>query len=479
MEPQPFDKEALRRLPLANAVLLLFRWIGDAVLLDDLFERHRGACYTDVLTFPVFSQVIASALLEHRGSLRQSATRRREADELPVSVASVYGKLRRLPPAVSEAFLAEGSARLLSVVPARDTPLPASLEGFAVVIVDGKVVKRVPKRLKPLRHAAGGVLGGKALVALDLASGLALALATSPDGDTNEARLVPALLPQVRLRRSNILWVADRQFCDLTQPRAFTERDGDHFLVRYHPRSKFCPDPSQPSQGGTDSEGRTYVQDRGWLGAAGNKDRRYVRRITLSRPGQEDVILITDLLDEAVYPAGDLLALYLMRWGIERVFQQITEVFDLQHLIGTTPQGTLFQLAFCLQLYNVVQVVRAYVAAGAMAQGASDLQGQPLTSAAVSPELLYVDVRRQLVALYEVVDASRVVPLIGGVLTAAELSEQLHRLLHDVWTPRWRKSPPKKKQPPPKKPTRRTHHSAHRLIEQARSKKDQEGSKSC
>jgi len=44
------------------------------------------------------------------------------------------------------------------------------------------------------------------------------------------------------------------------------------------------------------------------------------------------------------------------RWTIERVFQQITEVFNLQHLIGTTPQGTLFQLAFCLLLYNMLQL---------------------------------------------------------------------------------------------------------------------------
>jgi hypothetical protein len=48
--------------------------------------------------------------------------------------------------------------------------------------------------------------------------------------------------------------------------------------------------------------------------------------VTLRRDGEEDVILVTGLLDAAAYPAEDLLALYLARWGIERVFQQITEV---------------------------------------------------------------------------------------------------------------------------------------------------------
>lgn len=63
--------------------------------------------------------------------------------------------------------------------------------------------------------------------------------------------------------------------------------------------------------------------------------------------------------DAAQYPANALFDLYLARWGIERVFQQITEVFHLQTLIGTTPQGTVFQCAFCLLLYNLGQVVRA------------------------------------------------------------------------------------------------------------------------
>jgi len=83
----------------------------------------------------------------------------------------------------------------------------------------------------------------------------------------------------------------------------------------------------------------------------------------LLRP-QDDVILVTDLLDADAYPAQDLLWLYSERWGIERMFQQVTEVFGLQGLIGGTPQACIFQFAFCLLLYNMIQVVRGYLAAG-------------------------------------------------------------------------------------------------------------------
>ena len=67
----------------------------------------------------------------------------------------------------------------------------------------------------------------------------------------------------------------------------------------------------------------------------------YVRRITLYRPGERDVILVTNLCDAAAVPAVDLLEVYLNRWGIERMFQQVTEVFGLSHLMGTTPAGTI------------------------------------------------------------------------------------------------------------------------------------------
>jgi len=457
MEMQ-FAQAVLRRLPLAEAAVHLWRFVGDADTLEDMFQRHRGACYTGKLTFAVLTHLVADALLEHQGSARKSFARGQENEELPVSIVAAYGKLRRLPQSLSQAFLAESSARLQSIFPApQGAKLPASLQEFVVVALDGKAIKRVPKRLKPLRQAAGGVLGGKALVALELSSGLALAMATSLDGDTNEASLVPDLLPQVQAQRTDILWLGDRQFCDLTQPRAFTARDGDHFVVRYHPRSKYGPDPSRPAQTGIDEHGRTYVQDWGWLGRANNKDRRYVRRITLSRSEQEDIILITDLLDAATYPATDLLALYLMRWGIERVFQQITEVFHLQRLIGTTPQGTLFQLAFCLLLYNMIQVIRGYVAEGAA-----------LDVGDISTELLFDDVQRQLIALHEVVATEYVVALAPSGLSTAALAKVLRQLLHSVWTPRWRKAPAKKKVPLRKSPRQRTHNSAYRLLQQDR-----------
>jgi hypothetical protein len=462
---QDFDREVLSRLPLAEAVLSLWHFVCDDDHLDLLYDRHRGGTYQKKITFPVMVHLVRDALLQPDGSGHQSFRHARADGTLNAALSSTYEKLSHLPPAVSEAFLADGADRLRQVLPDTPTladPLPASLQDFEVLVLDGKVVKRVPRRLKPARQRKGGLLGGKGLAALHVRSGLILALATDPDGEANDARLVPDLLPQVRTRVSGSrLWVADRQFCDLIQTAAFTAVEGDHFLVRYHSKVHFCSDPTRAVQQGQDDQGRAYEQEWGWLGREGNKQRRYVRRITLHRFGEEDIILVTDLQDAESFPAEDLLALYLARWGIERVFQQITEVFHLNRLIATTPEGTLFQLSFCLLLYNMIQVVRGYVAVG-----------QQRAVETISTELLFIDVSKQLVALNELVAAEGVVGLLPAVVSAASLRKKLCRLLGSAWSECWVKASPKKRKPPAPRQGKRDHTSVFRLLQTHRQTKE-------
>ena len=171
---------------------------------------------------------------------------------------------------------------------------------------------------------------------------------------------------------------------------------------------------------------------------------------------------MTDLLDEAAYPAEDLLAVYLQRWGIERVFQQITEVFDLQRLIGSTPQATVFQAAFCLVMYNMLQVVRAYVAAG---------QAE-LAVETVSVEQIFVDVQKELTALTELFPSRTIAGWFAAELSREELVARLGTLLGGVWTPRYRKAVNKKPRPKVKKAKcSGAHTSVHKVLEEERLKK--------
>ena len=175
--------------------------------------------------------------------------------------------------------------------------------------MEGKASKRVAKHLKPVQGRKGGVLGGKALVALELGSGLAVARATPPAGETNAAKRVPALRPQGREQVGGTgLWVADRPFGALTQTAAFAA-GGAHFLVRYPPKPHFCPDPTRPAQPGPAAHGRAGGQAWGWVGGEQATQRRFVGRLTLYRPGAETRSLLTALLAAAQCPAHELLDL--------------------------------------------------------------------------------------------------------------------------------------------------------------------------
>ena len=455
---EAYALDTLQRLPLADATLSLWAYVLQPTFLAQVFAEYRGRSYEDTLTFARFVDLIGDALVHHEGSGRQSCSRAQEYGTLATSSEAVYGKLRRVPLSLSLGFFTEGTARLRALLPPQHvaTELPATLAALTVVVGDGKTLKRVAKRLLPARGVAGKVYGGKLLVAFLPSQGVAVAMAVDPDGERNECRLVPQVVEQTRQVVSGPrLWVLDRQFCDLVQTVRCSE-GGDHFLIRYHTKVRFCPDPTQSAVVTQDAQGRRVVEDWGWLGAESNPNRRFVRRLTLTRLGEETIILVTDLLDPTHYPAADLLTVYLARWGIERVFQQITEVFALRRLIGSTPQATVFQAAFCLLLYNMVQVLRGYIAAA---------PPQPCRIEAISTEQLFYDVQRELTAASVLVSPAMVVAAYTEELSQEALCQRLHALLAAVWTPRWRKAVNAKPRPKVTKAKRSgAHTSMHRLL---------------
>jgi hypothetical protein len=450
------SKETLARMPLAEAVMLLWLWVTSEARLQGVWDRNRGRCYDFKINFPLVVHLIADALLQYEGSGRRSFEKNIENGELEASVQAAYGKLGRLPIAVSEGFLTECTGALRETFPQwAEWALPKSLREFRVVTLDGKAIKRVAKRLKLLRGIPGGLLGGRALVAMEWSTGLAVAMRTDADGEANDVRFIPDLVPVVRQRISGPrLWLADRAFCDLEQPARFTAESGDHFLVRYHPKVKFHPDESKRKRKGKTVDGQPYVEEWGWLGKPEDKRRRYVRRIHLIVDGgKKDLILVTDLLDADQYPAEDLLWLYSERWGIEQMFQKVTEVFGLQGLIGGTPQACIFQLSFCLLLYNMIQVIRGYIA-----------QGQDLEPDEISTEKLFDDVERQLIAWNVMFEPQVTLNYFQRVPELDSLCARLQALLGSAWSDTWFMSPKQERHGKTPAKRGRSHNSVYRIL---------------
>jgi hypothetical protein len=466
--PEILAAMVMPSVPLANAVLTSFAYLLQPKLLDDLFERHRGRSYEDILSFSTFVTLIRDALIVHNGSAHQSFQHALEQGALPTCQEAVYGKLRRIPLGLSLAFMEEITKLIRDLLPkdARMGPLPKSLDAMTIVILDGKQIKDVAKRLKPVRGKPGKVIGGKILAFYLPNEGLVVSMAADLDGEANDIRLMPDAIPRARARIAGVrLWVADRQFCDLNQPVRLTE-EGDHFLVRRSLKMGFHADPDRPARTSVDSRGRTMIDQWGRIGSPKEKRQRYVRQIQLVRDGEEDIFLVTDLLDEASYPAEDLLEVYLHRWEIERVFQQITEVFSLERLVGSTPQATIFQASFCMVLYNLMQVVRAFVSIGREAAAAVE------TVEAVSVELLFRDVHRQLTTLMVLFPAQSLAHWFVAESPADETRNRLSNLLGDVWRPRYTKAINTKPRPKVKKAKcSGAHTSVHKVLEEERKKR--------
>jgi hypothetical protein len=466
LPPEVLAAMVLPRVPLANAVLTVWSYLLQTDFLDDLYARHRGRSYEDVVTFPDIVAIVRDALVLYKGSALQSIEHAEEEGVLTACQEAVYGKLRRMPIEVSLAFMEEVTKRIRALLPAHveAEPLPVSLAGMTVVMLDGKQIKRVAKRLKPVRGQPGKIIGGKILVAYVPAEGMGVAMAADPDGEANDIRLMPEAIPRARGRITGIrLWVADRQFCDLNQPERLTEQ-GDHFLLRRSLKLSFSADPERPVQEAVDAQGRRVIQQWGWIGAANEKRRRYVRQIHLIRPSEEDIYLVSDLLDEQTYPADDLLVVYLKRWGIERVYQKITEVFNLERLLGSTPEATIFQAAFCLVLYNLLQLMRVYAAASQ----------ENLSTESVSMEKMFLEVERELTTLVVLFPAPAIAGWYRGEWTREQVMARLQATMATAWTPRFIKAVNKKPRPKVKRAKcSGAHTSVHKLREAAKKKRRQ------
>jgi len=457
-------RSVLDKVPLGEAAWLLFHQALPDDALNAIFDAHRGACYQREFSFANLVHLVNDTLCQHGGRAKQTLDRHAGSGECPASEQAFYGKLRRMPVPLSEALLADGAHLLRPWLSNRPrVELPASVRAFRVLAMDGKSLKHAAKRLKPVRGHAGRGLGGKALVALELATGLLVGMTADPDGHANEAKLVPQLLPRLRERLPGVnLWIADQQFGDLAQVRRCTEA-GDHCVLRLHPKSQFTADSQQPARHGVDAKGRAWTDEIGVLQST-RQGRMTVRRITLARDGDKPLVLVTDLLDGEFYPADDLLELYRQRWGIEQVFQQVAEVFHLNHLIGSSPQAIIFQASLCMLLYNLLQAVRGLVA---------DTQQRPPET--ISTFNLLYDLNRELITLHFLVPPDA---LLAGLreraASIADLRTYLIERLSQAWTERWIKSPPKKRHLKPAKHKRGAagHFSIHRVLVESKKAKD-------
>ena len=131
-------REILHRLPLAEATLLVWRWIFDAKTLSKCFDQHRGRCYEREISFELMVHLMADALVNHHGNAKRCFENAIAEGRLKASVQAAYGKLRRMPIEVCEALVYLTAQRLREIWPeGMPSQCPISLVKFAVYAIDG------------------------------------------------------------------------------------------------------------------------------------------------------------------------------------------------------------------------------------------------------------------------------------------------------------------------------------------------------
>ena len=145
---------------------------------------------------------------------------------------------------------------------------------------------------------------------------------------------------------------------------------------------------------------------------------------------------------------------------MENVFQTIIEVFELRHLIGSTPQATVLQASLCLHVCNVLPVLRGYTAAAAPERVAVETQ---------SAEQIFAVVHEELVGLHRVLVAEELLSCLPPPMLAEEVQVRLRVLLSRGWSTSWWKSVNKQRRPHQAKEKEwGAHNSVHKILEAAK-----------
>lgn len=346
----------VQKSPVSVMVRAVLERAFDSQRIDALFERTATKQYTLNLLFSTVVALMSEVVL---GVSRSVHMAYQQAEEKPsVSVTSVYNKLNGLETPVSAALVHNSAAHLGPIIRELGGVAPPLLPGFRVRILDGNHLAGTEHRITELRTMRAAALPGQTLVVLDPELGLVTDVVACEDGHAQERSLLDEVL--VMVERGD-LWLADRNFCTTGFVFGIAARGG-FFLIRQHASTltyqlvgtrKFC---------GKTASGRVYEQAMELSNPATGAALR-VRRITVelnqpTRDGETEIHVLTNVPPEKA-DALILSNLYLERWTIETLFQELTVALTCEINTLGYPKAALFGFCLALVAYNAVALVKA------------------------------------------------------------------------------------------------------------------------
>ncbi len=215
-----------------SPVSVMVRGLLEKVLcpqtLDTLFERSAKTQYTRELLFSTVVNLMSLVVCGVHPSVH--AAHQALAEEIGVSVTSIYNKINGIEPNISAELVKEIASQTEATIRHLNATMPDLLPGYRVKILDGNAIAASEHRLKVLRQVGSAPLPGQSLVVLDPSLMLAVDVFPCEDGHAQERSLFNQVLPTVE---EDDVWIADRNFCTLKFLFGIPTQKG-YFIIRQH-----------------------------------------------------------------------------------------------------------------------------------------------------------------------------------------------------------------------------------------------------
>jgi Transposase DDE domain len=353
MSSEAMFQRFMEKAPVTVMVRSTLERVLSPTTINAIFAGSAVRQVESELLFSSVVELLAVVVWRQRDSINQAYKHAKE--DFEVSVKSVYNKLNGTETQVCRALVRETAEPLVETVAALGPTRKAQLTGYRTRIIDGNHLTSTNHRLKVLRTTNSGPLPGQALAVLDPDRMLIVDLFPCEDGQAQERRILPEVIPAARERD---LWIADRNFC--TTGFLFgLARQKSCFVIRQHASTLSWEKETQPQKIGRCETGVIYEQN---LHLLHGDETLIVRRITIrldkpTRSGETEIHLLTNLPrnDANAYRVAEL---YLKRWTIENAFQEIEQALRSEINTLGYPGAALLGFAIAVLTYNALSVAK-------------------------------------------------------------------------------------------------------------------------
>ena len=325
-------------------------FIGDH--LDDVFEEHRGQQYEQQVRFSAIATAVADVAFQYVDNFNQAYNLHK--DKLNVSVQSFYEKIKCTETGLSEAVVAKSAQEAVAMQDELKFEPWVVIPGYRCLSIDGNVLAKSDKRLKPLRNVTGAPLPGKVVARFDLQRQIFDRAYLLVDGHAQESTTCDRIVDD--LQKDDLI-IADRHYCIVAFMGAIAQKNAA-FVIRHHARLKGVLLGKRKKIGRIET-GVVYEQK---LKLSTAPDAMIVRRITVvldkaTRDGDKEIHILSNL--PMSIKAKIIANAYRHRWEEETGFNVLQMTLTCEYSKVGHPHAALFLFCMAMLAFNLRQVLFA------------------------------------------------------------------------------------------------------------------------